>query len=95
MNDEPKMPWWVLPGLGAMVLAGFFGALIGSCFIGNDTLQTTMFTAQVTMAAGVVGFYFGSSSSSRRKDDALATMISAAEPPAATAKPRQSGVILP
>lgn len=80
MSDS-KVPWWVLPGLGAMVLSGFFGALIASCFVGNETLQTTMFTAQVTMAAGVVGFYFGSSSGSQKKDDALARAAGQAPEP--------------
>ena len=54
-----------------MILFGFFGALIASCFVGNETLQTTMFTAQVTMAAGVVGFYFGTSYGSQKKDDII------------------------
>lgn len=71
MNPN-QMPWWILPGLGALVLMIFAGAVVASCFIGNETLQTTMFTAAVTMAGGVVAFYWGSSQGSQKKDETIA-----------------------
>lgn len=66
-----QAPWWVLPGLAAVVLAIFSGALVASLFVGNETLQTTMFTAAVAMAGTAVGYFFGSSAGSAKKDDAL------------------------
>lgn len=65
-------PWWVLPGLASIVLAIFGGALIASCFIGNDTLQTQMFTGAYTLTTVALGYFFGSSASSAKKDDAAA-----------------------
>ncbi len=71
MNQTP-MPWWVLPGLAALVLMVFAGALAASCFVGDGTLRTTMFTAAVTLATGACGYYFGSSAGSQKKDETIA-----------------------
>jgi hypothetical protein len=73
MSPSNQLPWWVLPCLGAGVLTIFGGALVASCFLGDSTLQTTMFTASVTMATGVVAFYWGSSASSQKKDETIAS----------------------
>lgn len=71
------LPWWVLPSLAALVLLIFAGALTASCFLGDNTLRTTMFTAAVTLATGVAAYYWGSSASSSKKDDTLAATAAA------------------
>jgi hypothetical protein len=71
--NNPQLPWWVLPSLALGVLMIFAGALVASCFVGDTTLRTTMFTAAVTLATTAVGFYFGSSNGSQRKDETIAT----------------------
>ena len=65
-------PWWVLPGLAAMILTIFGGALVASCFIGNDTLQTQMFTGAFGLATAAVAYFFGSSKGSQDKDATMA-----------------------
>ncbi len=79
-----NLPWWVLPSLAAAVLAIFAGGLVASCFVGDGTLRTTMFTAAVTMATGVVAYYYGSSAGSAKKDETIAansTALAASTPP--------------
>jgi hypothetical protein len=66
-----NQPWWVLPGLASFVLLIFSGSLVATVFMGNETLQTQMFTQAALLAALVAGFFFGSSQSSAKKDDAL------------------------
>lgn len=92
MNSNTPMPWWVLPGLAGVILVIFAGALVASCFVGDGTLRTAMFTAAVTLATTAGGFYFGSSNGSQRKDDTIAaanvalaqsTPVTPAIPPAA------------
>jgi hypothetical protein len=78
----PSLPWWVLPLLGAMTLGIFAGALTASCFVGDTTLRTTMFTAAVTITSQAVGYYFGSSAGSSKKDETIAAQ--AATAPGAT-----------
>lgn len=73
-----EAPWWVLPSIGGTVLVLFAAALVMACLSGNETLQTTMITATVTLATAVVSYFFGSSNSSRRKDDALIATSNAA-----------------
>lgn len=69
-----RVPWWVIPALGAMVFTIFWVAL-GLAFLwGNETQQTTMLTAAVTLSSGVLGYFFGSSSSNQRKDETIARM---------------------
>ncbi len=76
---EPSLahaPWWMLPGLGAMVLVIFAGALVASCFMNNDTLRTQMFAIAGAGFTTALGFFFGSSAGSQKKDDALAAKAS-------------------
>lgn len=77
----PQNPWWVLPGLAGMILFIFGGALVASCFLGNDTLRTTMFTAAITITTAAVSYYFGSSAGSQKKDDTLAQVATNTPPP--------------
>lgn len=72
----PQNPWWVLPGLAAVILTIFGGALAASCFMDNDTLRTTMFTASVTITTAAVSYYFGSSAGSQKKDELLSNAVS-------------------
>ena len=65
-------PWWVLPGLAAMVLLVFAGALAASCALADTTLRTQMFTGAYGLATLSIGYFFGSSSGSARKDDVIA-----------------------
>lgn len=65
-------PWWVLPGLAAMVLLVFAGALAASCALADNTLRTQMFTGAYGLATLSMGYFFGSSSGSARKDDVIA-----------------------
>lgn len=67
-----NLPWWVMPGLAAIVLAIFAGALIASCFLADNTLRTQMFTGAFGLATAVVAYFFGSSVGEKRKDDAAA-----------------------
>lgn len=67
-----SLPWYILPGLAAMVLVIFAAALISSLFLKNETLQTQMFTGAYGLATMAVGYFFGSSAGSARKDDAAA-----------------------
>lgn len=69
---SPSYPWWVLPLLGGQVIGIFAGALGASCFIGNETLQTQMFTGAYGLANMAAGYFFGSNAGSQKKDDALA-----------------------
>lgn len=73
----PPMPWYVLPGLAAMVLVIFAGTLVASCFFADTTLRTTMFTGAFSIAVTVVGFYFGSSSGSQKKDETISNATAA------------------
>lgn len=73
-----------------MILIIFGGALTASCFMDNDTLRTTMFTASVTITTAAVGYYFGSSAGSQKKDDTLAQVATTSAPPAEPAEPRRA-----
>lgn len=74
------LPWWVMPCLGAMVLLLFGAGLIAAFAFGNETQQTTMLTATVTLATAVIAFYYGSSNGSQRKDDAIAARAQSGQP---------------
>jgi hypothetical protein len=80
MTQTTPLPWWVMPGLGAMVLVIFAGAVAASCFVADNTLRTTMFTATITMAAAVIAYYWGSSAGSQKKDDVIAASVPAPPP---------------
>lgn len=67
-----QLPWWVVPALAGGILTIFAGALVASCFVGDTTLRTTMFTGALSLATGAAGFYFGSSAGSQKKDDTIA-----------------------
>ena len=87
LTPVQHMPWWILPSLALLILLIFAGALVASCFVGDSTLRTTMFTAAVTLATGAVGYYFGSSAGSQKKDDQIARSTAAlavSTPPTAT-----------
>lgn len=73
----PPTPWWVRPGLAALMLVIFGAATAAACFLGNETLLTTMFTATVTMTGLAIGFFFNSSASSDKKDDTIAANTAA------------------
>ncbi len=68
----PAMPWWVLPGIAAMVLLIFAAGMAAAFAIGNETQQTTMLTAAVTLSGLAVGYFFQSSLGSQKKDEAMA-----------------------
>lgn len=70
--SQASLPWYILPGLAAMVLVIFAAALVSSLFLKNETLQTQMFTGAYGLATMAVGYFFGSSAGSARKDDAAA-----------------------
>lgn len=72
---SPPYPWWVLPGLAAMILFIFGGALAATCFMDNDTLRTQMFTGAFGLATAAVAYFFGSSAGSQKKDDAAAVSM--------------------
>jgi len=82
-----RAPWWMLPGLAVLILIIFAGALTASCFMGNSTLQTQMFTAAVSLVMLAVGFFFGSSAGSQQKDDTRA--VEATNTAVALSAPRQ------
>lgn len=84
---QTELPWWVLPSLGAAVLVIFATALALAFIMGNETQETTMLTATVTLATGVVGYYYGSSASSAKKDAALANAAGPTAPPSGGATP--------
>ena len=101
-TTAPRAPWWMLPGLAALLLAIFAGALAASCFLGNDTLRTQMFTGALTLATGAAGFFFGSSNGSQKKDDtnavamtALANGMPVVPPPPAPVAPSPMGGFIP
>jgi hypothetical protein len=74
-DDSPSpsiLPWYILPGLAALVLVIFAAALVASLFLKNETLQTQMFTGAYGLATMAVGYFFGSSAGSAKKDDAAA-----------------------
>lgn len=71
----PQYPWWVLPGLAAMVIGIFGGALAATCFMANDTLRTQMFTAAAVGFSSALGYFFGSSAGSQKKDDLTAASM--------------------
>jgi hypothetical protein len=66
------LPWWIVPSLAYLIVIIFAGALAASCFFGNDTLRTQMFSTAVVLATAAVSFYFGSSSGSEKKSDLIA-----------------------
>lgn len=68
--------------LGAMILTIFGGTLAASCFVGDTTLRTTMFTAAVTITSQAVGYYFGSSAGSSKKDETIAAQAAGTPGPA-------------
>jgi hypothetical protein len=68
----PVMPWAVLPGLAAMVLLIFAGGFVAAFIWGNETQQTTMLTASVTLSGMAVGYFFQSSFGSQKKDETMA-----------------------
>jgi len=78
-----EMPWWALPGLGLVVLLSFDGALVASCFLGDNTLRTQMFTAAAVSVGTILGYFFGSAVGSRGKDATIAAAMRGA-PPATT-----------
>lgn len=53
-------PWWVKPGLAAMAMVIFAGAMVGTTFIHNETLQTAMFTTAASGFLMALGYFFGS-----------------------------------
>lgn len=55
-------PWWVKPGLAALTLLIFAGALTGSSFIDNDTLRTTMYGTAANGFMLALGYFFRLSS---------------------------------
>lgn len=71
-TQEQPMPWWVKPALGAYAMTIFASLAAASCFIGNDTLRTTMFTAAVALLGAAYQYFFGSSSGSDKKDATIA-----------------------
>lgn len=71
---SPTMPWWVKPALAAYAFTIFAGLAVASCFLGNDTLKTTMFTAAVALLGAAYQYFFGSSSGSEKKDDTNASL---------------------
>jgi len=70
--SKTETPWWIVPGIAALSLMIFAGAVIASCFVGDTTLRTTMMTGALQLGMLAAGFYFGSSSSSQKKDDTIA-----------------------
>jgi len=78
LPPRPEMPWQVLPALGLVVLLIFAGALIASCYLGDDTLRTQMFTGAYGLATLVLGYFFGSAIGSKGKDATIAAMAAAA-----------------
>jgi hypothetical protein len=68
----PVMPWGVLPGLAALVLLIFAGGFVAAFMWGNETQQTTMLTASVTLSGMAVGYFFQSSFGSQKKDETMA-----------------------
>ncbi len=72
------MPWWVLPGLAAMVLAIFAGALGAMIAKGNETQITGMVQAIIVLTGTAIGYFFGSSAGSQKKDDVIAASVPAA-----------------
>ena len=91
---EQPIPWWVKPALAAYAMT-IFAALAGaSCFIGDNTLRTTMFTAAVTLLLAASAYYFGSSAGSDKKDNTIAANTAALAsstpaPPPATVEPSE------
>ena len=85
---EQPIPWWVKPALAAYAMT-IFAALAGaSCFIGDNTLRTTMLTAAVTLLLAASAYYFGSSAGSDKKDNTIATQsatLAVSSPPASEA----------
>jgi hypothetical protein len=69
---ETRAPWWVLPALACMAQVIFAGALAASCFLGDNTLRTQMFTGALTLATAAAQYFFGSSAGSQKKDDTIA-----------------------
>jgi hypothetical protein len=76
-NSASPPAAWVMPVIAVSVLGIFAGALAASCFLGNDTLRTQMFTGALTLAAGVASYFFGSSAGSAKKDDTIAASSAA------------------
>jgi len=61
--------------LGALIVIGFFGVLLGLMIIGKS--EQTINLALGALIAGfstVVGYFYGSSASSARKDDIISNM---------------------
>jgi len=77
ITPAPPLAARVMPVIALVVLAIFAAALAASCFLGNDTLRTQMFTGALTLATGVAGYYFGSSAGSAKKDDTIAASSAA------------------
>ncbi len=69
---QPALPYWILPGLAALVLLIFAGALAASCFFADGTLRTQMFTTAGAAMMLALGYYFGSSAGSAKKDETIA-----------------------
>ncbi len=87
-TDTTRAPWWVLPGLALAGEAIFAGAVVASCFVGDSTLRTTMFTGALTLGAMGAQYFFGSSAGSQKKDETIAASsaalaVSSPAPPAA------------
>lgn len=71
-TSSPTLPWWVVPSLATYAMTIFAGLAAASCFVADNTLRTTMFTASITLMVAASAFYFGSSSGSEKKDSTIA-----------------------
>ncbi len=80
MADNPAQlpsapyPWWVLPGLAAMILVIYAGALLLACtLVNNDTLRTSMLGSVPVVVMAAINYFFGSSAGSDKKSDVIAS----------------------
>jgi hypothetical protein len=86
-NLRQGMPWWVLPGLG-LVLVLSLDFVTGVAFLtGDATLKPVLATGLLNLAAGAMGFFFGSSMGSAKKDDTIAASSAALATSAPVTKP--------
>src|SRR3954468_1850865 len=71
-QQPPVIPWWVLPGLAVNAELIFAIGLWASFAFGNETQQTTMLTAAITLALMAGGFFFQSSLGSQKNQETMA-----------------------